>query len=89
MFIIVLGIAANKCDLYEKEEVSEMDARKFAGKVGASFEVTSAADGTNVNDAFKEIGRRYLNSSLPFNSYEREGSIRLDKDKVKSTQKCC
>ena len=39
---IVLGIAGNKCDLYENEAVPEQEAREFADKIGAIFELTSA-----------------------------------------------
>ena len=31
---IVIGIAGNKCDLYEKEEVNENEAREFAASIG-------------------------------------------------------
>ena len=38
---IVVGIAGNKCDLYEDEEVPENEAREFSESVGAVFELTS------------------------------------------------
>ena len=36
-YFIVIGLAANKSDLYDKEEVSEETARQFAEKIGAIF----------------------------------------------------
>ena len=38
----ILCVAANKCDLYEDEEVDEQIARNFAKKEGAYFFSTTA-----------------------------------------------
>ena len=57
---IVTGIAGNKCDLYEDEEVSENEAREFAASIGAIFELTSAANNTGINELFLNVGYKYL-----------------------------
>ena len=61
---IVLGVAGNKCDLFEEEKVTEADAREFADKIGAIFELTSAQNNTGINDIFREIGNKYLNPNF-------------------------
>ena len=57
---IVIGVAGNKCDLYENEDVPESDARKFAEEIGAVFELTSAQNNTGINELFLDVGYKYL-----------------------------
>ena len=57
---LVLGVAGNKCDLYENEKVSENEAREFAEQIGAVFELTSAANNTGITELFQDVGNKYL-----------------------------
>ena len=57
---IVIGLAANKSDLIDKEEVPEGEARQFAQDIGAIFKLTSASNGSGIADMFKSIGCKYL-----------------------------
>ena len=57
---VVIGIAGNKSDLYENEEVSEQEARDFAESIGAVFCLTSAQNNSGVNNLFIELGKKYL-----------------------------
>ena len=59
---IVLGIAGNKSDLYDKEEVPEQEARDFAESINAIFALTSAKDNDGVEKLFRDIGNKYLES---------------------------
>ena len=34
---MVFGVAGNKCDLFQEEEVSEEEGKKFAKSIGAIF----------------------------------------------------
>ena len=61
---IVLGIAGNKCDLYENENVPEAEAREFADKIGAIFELTSAQNNTGINELFQNVGNKYLDPNF-------------------------
>lgn len=63
----VLGIAGNKCDRYEFEEVPEEEAKAFAEQVGAVFYLTSAQDNTGIADLFYEIGGKYLDPNFQNN----------------------
>ena len=49
---IVIGIAGNKADMFDKEEVSEQDARDFANQIGAQFRLTSAFENTGIDELF-------------------------------------
>lgn len=61
---VVIGLAGNKCDLYEEEKVSEVEAREFADKIGAIFELTSAKNNTGINDIFEKVGNKYLDPNF-------------------------
>ena len=93
---IVLGIAGNKCDLYEKEEVSEAEAREFAANIGAIFYLTSAQNNTGINELFHDAGNKYLdpNFQQKLKSEEEEkgqneqgNNVKLDTNEVKETNK--
>ena len=61
---IVLGIAGNKCDLYEQEEVNENEARDFEKKIGAIFALTSAQNNSGINELFRDVGNKYLDPNF-------------------------
>ena len=61
---IVLGIAGNKCDLYEQEEVNETQAREFAQSIGAIFALTSAQNNSGINELFRDVGNKYLDPNF-------------------------
>ena len=93
---IVLGVAGNKCDLYEKEEVSEAEAREFAAKIGAIFELTSAQNNTGINELFHDAGNKYLDPNFQQKlkseeenkgQTEQENNVKLDANEVKETNK--
>ena len=72
---IIIGFAANKSDLFEKEKVNENDARAYAESLNAVFEPTSARDGNGIDELFMEVGESYLKTTV------------LDQDKKKSRKK--
>ena len=49
MFKIVIGIAANKSDMFELEETDENKAKMFAKEIGAVFKYTSAKNSIGVD----------------------------------------
>ena len=56
---IILAIAANKSDLFDREQVNEAEARKFAEDNNALFYETSAKNSLGVNDLFIGIGKKF------------------------------
>ena len=56
----VLGIVGNKSDLYENEEVKYDDVMEFAKEVEATFVLTSAKKGDNIDFLFDTLTRKYL-----------------------------
>ena len=53
-------MAANKCDLYEKEQVSEEEGRDFAKEINAIFQYTSAKEDIGINKLFESIAKEYF-----------------------------
>ena len=48
----------NKCDLDYDTDL-EINGKEFAEKINAIFYITSALNGTNVNELFHDIGLKY------------------------------
>ena len=61
---IVIGVAGNKSDLFVDEKVSESEARNFADKIGAIFELTSAQNNTGIIELFLDVGNKYLDPNF-------------------------
>ena len=80
---IVIGIAGNKSDRYEDEEVPEQEAREFAESIGAVFSLTSAQNNSGIDELFKDMGKKYL---CP-NSSTIESDIQKPEQKEESNQK--
>ena len=92
---IVIGIAANKCDLYDNEQVSEDEARNFANEIGAVFKLTSASTNQGIEELFKGVGCRVLDPNYSENSDSNENKknsgIKLDEKNTDKKKKkgCC
>ncbi len=96
---VIIAIAANKSDLYEKEEVSQDEVEEFAESINAIYKQTSALNGSGIKEIFESIGDE-LTSSENFDNLIRKSSataIRLDStsvynvttEKTGSTNNCC
>ena len=57
---IIIGIAANKSDLYYKQEISTEEGKKFADDNNCLFFETSAKENINVDDAFLKLVEKYV-----------------------------
>ena len=90
---IVIGIAGNKSDRYDDEEVPEQEAREFAESIGAVFSLTSAQNNSGIDELFKDMGKKYLDNQ---NQELKQNTIKLDRNDVakgnkeqKNTKSCC
>ena len=97
-------MAANKSDLFDKEQVPEADARNYAQEIGAVFKLTSACTATGIEELFKSIGCKFLdpnykededgsgNNASSGQSGNTGGAVKLDANKAKEDKKkkgCC
>ena len=77
-YFIVIGLAANKSDLYDKEEVSEETARQFAEKIGAIFKLTSACTSVGVEELFISVGSKYLDPNFKDDGTNKPKAVSMD-----------
>lgn len=90
-------MAANKSDLFDKEQVPEADARQYAKEIGAVFKLTSACTATGIEELFKSIGYKYLDPNFKEdeegsgnkgkNEDQNGGKLKLTEDKAKADTK--
>jgi small GTP-binding protein len=94
---IVLGIAGNKCDLFQEEKVTEEEVKKYAKSIGAIFHLTSCKESIGIDELFEECGKKYLEVNNLIGKAEnndKKEKIVLDKkkavnDKGSRGRKCC
>lgn len=85
-------LVGNKCDLTDKKVVDYAVAKEFADSRGIEFIETSAAESTNVEQAFilmsKQIKNQMANSQ-PTNTSSNKPSVNLAGTSVNSQQQGC
>ena len=91
---VILGLIGNKSDLYlENEEVSEEDARNYANEINAVFKLTSALNGSGINELFeilaKEYIKKYKNNMLIGNLIDNKPKLEKQIFKKKVSKKFC
>ena len=98
IYIIVIGMAGNKSDLFDKEQVDENEARDYAEKNGALFKVTSAFMNRGIKELFYELGKIYMKKHCSESSEDKTQSnkkkkytskVQLDTKKTHKKKKCC
>ena len=81
---IIIAIAANKCDLYEYEEVSHDEIEEFANSINALYEQTSAKNGDGIKDLFNSIGYKLLSPEKYDDFIRKTSVIRLNSESLQS-----
>ena len=84
---VVLGVAGNKSDLYEKEEVPEQEAREYAKSIGAIFCLTSAQSNSGIEELFEEMGKKFLDPNSTINESENQNLDQAHKQKKDEKKK--
>ena len=90
---IILGIAANKADLYDKAKVTDEQGKQYAKKIGASWSSTSSLqDDNGIDGLVDELLEKYLkNKGNNGNTNESKG-ITLSSKNMEENEKgggCC
>ena len=78
--VVIFG---NKCDLFEKYEVENEEAKKFAKDNNLQYFETSAKQNVNVQEGFNSIAK------LAYEKYLGNNSLDLNKTKQKSEKRFC
>ena len=82
----ILSVAANKSDLYQKEEVNEEVGRNFAEREGAYFFITSAKNYNTTQQLFLELAQLYIEK---FGVVNNKNQKVLTNKKSKNSLSCC
>ena len=56
---VIIGIAGNKHDLFDREEVKTNEGENFAKEIDAVFKVTSASSSDGIEELFRELANKY------------------------------
>jgi len=94
---IILAIAGNKSDEYEKEEVTLDEGKQFADENKAIFKTTSAMKSQGIDDLFRLIAEKFndpekmINSELNGHEAEFRKKIQINNKKKAKEEKsnCC
>ena len=86
---IVFGIAGNKSDLYENEQVKVSDAQQFANEIGAVFKETTAKNYDAITNLIEEMSLKYIQQSSSNEDKEEKEKIVIGNTKSKNKEKCC
>ena len=60
---LIIGIAANKSDLYENTEVNREEGEEYAKKINALYFESTATDHENVVNIFEELIKVYIENN--------------------------
>ena len=93
---VIFGIAGNKNDLYMNEKVDKNEVKEFTNQISAIFQYTSAIENVCIDELFKELGDKFVNSSFMlelgseyFQSRNDSFKIDNDEDDNKKKKGCC
>ena len=82
---VIYAIAANKCDLYEYEEIKDEELKEYALSINAIYKHTSALQNSGINDLFDYIGYKILapdNYEEFIKKTNSKKPIKLEKDPI-------
>ena len=78
---VLLGIVANKNDLYIRQQVTKEEGLELAEKIGAIYQITSAKSGHGINNLFENIGRKYIDPKFDYQEADRIAEENYNKKK--------
>jgi len=88
---IVIGLAGNKCDLEEKREVQNEEAKSYAQENRCIFYEMSAKTGENVQNMFQHIAMKLPKTQAAGSAGGNQGNDAVDFDTpdVPKKKGCC
>ena len=91
---VIFGVAGNKNDLYLEEKVDKNEVKEFCQEINAIFQFTSAKDNMSIDELFRELGKRFINSNffLEVSSeyfQSRTTSFQIQKNSTKKGKRGC
>ena len=99
---VIIGVAGNKCDLYENEAVSEKEGQNYSDSINAYFKLVSAKNNISIDEFFNSMVEKFVESDfmddlLPKyvndkNILKKIEKMKLEKNKNSNQnkkKKCC
>ena len=86
---IIIGIAANKSDLYQNEEVNINDAKNFALEINAIYKETSAKYFESINSLINDMIFKFIEKSKNDNKLNENNISVVSEDNEKKKNGCC
>ena len=86
---VISALAANKFDLFDKEEVSEDEGRNFAEEKNFIFYLTSAKNGTGIDNLFKDIVDRLCERKVLKKKENNGTKLNAKNTEKNKNKKCC
>ena len=84
----IKGLAANKIDLYDKQEVDDDTIKNYANKKGIKFQYTTATNPANFSKLLEELLIEYLKTGISENRKKIVGKKLKKKEEAKK-KSCC
>ena len=95
---IIFHIAGNKIDLFENEQIKKDEVKEFCKQINCDFDYISAKENKFIDDLFKKLGEKFLNSDACRNiKNTQQSTIRVSiksfqdnpEDEEKKQKHCC
>ena len=91
---VIFGIAGNKNDLYMNEKVDKNEVKEFCKQINSIFQYTSAKENECIDELFKELGDKFVNSNFmleygPEYFQSRNDSFKIENDDDNKKKKGC
>ena len=85
----IIGIAGNKSDLYENEQVTKEEGQQYAQEIKAIFKETTATTFESINELINELVQKYYIQSNLNNVPHKEEGIKVKNTKTEKKKNCC
>ena len=59
---LIIGLAGNKCDLYDQEKVNEHEARNFCNQYDIIFGLTSVYNNIGIEELFNNLSKKFYDN---------------------------
>ncbi len=85
----IIGIAGNKSDLYENEQVTKEEGQQYAQEIKAIFKETTATTFESINELINELVQKYFILNNVNNFPNKEEGIKVKNTKTEKKKNCC
>ncbi len=85
----VFGLAGNKIDLFQKEQVTEEEGKSKAEEIGAIFKLTSAKTKAGINEFIEKLVEEYAKKEGDIFDDNKSQKLKSGHNKEKNKSKFC